>query len=119
MSNIGKQIEEVLNKKSPAAPDMTNSLKVIGDGKMQEGINKIYNYGLYEGKKTGFVQGSAITLGICGALYLLPKGVKFVKKKISEYREHDKMGEKIYSAFKEELAFNSDEECVVGDNNEM
>ena len=71
-----------------------------------------------KGKKIGFAKGSAITLGICGAIYLLPQGVKFVKKRISEHKAHDEMGEKIYSAFSEDLAVNSNEGCVIDEKNE-
>lgn len=126
MSNKGKQIEKLLNKTSPTAPNMTNPLKIIGDGKMIDGIKNIFNYaldegrknGLDKGKKIGFAKGSAITLGICGAIYLLPQGVKFVKKRISEHKAHDEMGEKIYSAFSEDLAVNSNEGCVIDEKNE-
>lgn len=117
MSNRGKQIGELLNTASAAAPDVTKPLKAIGDGNMLEGVKNIFNYALTEGEKTGIakgekmglVKGSAITFGVCGALYLVPKGVKFVKKKIADRKAHDEMGEKIYTAFSEELTATSDE----------
>ena len=97
MSNKGNQIGELLNTASAAAPDVTKPLKSIGDGNMLEGVKNIFNYaltvgektGLAKGEKIGLAKGSAITLGICGALYLVPKGVKFVKKKIAEKKAHD------------------------------
>lgn len=121
MSNKGNQIGELLNTASAAAPDVTKPLKSIGDGNMLEGVKNIFNYaltvgektGLAKGEKIGLAKGSAITLGICGALYLVPKGVKFVKKKIAEKKAHDEMGDKIYTAFSEELIDSSDEGCVV------
>jgi hypothetical protein len=117
MSNRGKQIGELLNTASAAAPDVTKPLKAIGDGNMLEGVKNIFNYALTEGEKTGIakgekmglVKGSAITFGVCGALYLVPKGVKFVKKKIADRKAHDEMGEKIYTSFSEELTATSDE----------
>lgn len=67
MSNKGRQIEDLLNKISPTASDVTNPLKIIGDGKMIDGVKNIFNYaldegrknGLEKGKKIGFAQGSA------------------------------------------------------------
>lgn len=117
MSNRGKQIGELLNTASAAAPDVTKPLKAIGDGNMLEGVKNIFNYALTEGEKTGIAKGekmglgkgSAITFAVCGALYLVPKGVKFVKKKIADRKAHDEMGEKIYTAFSEELTAISDE----------
>ena len=38
MSNRGKQIGELLNTASAAAPDVTKPLKAIGDGNMLEGV---------------------------------------------------------------------------------
>ena len=108
MSNKGKQIGELLNKASAAAPDVTKPLKAIGDGNMLDGVKNIFNYALKEGEKSGIVKGSAVTLGICGTLYLIPKGVKFIKQKIAEKKIHDEMGEKIYAAFNEELAASYD-----------
>ena len=126
MSNKGNQIGELLNTASAAAPDVTKPLKSIGDGNMLEGVKNIFNYaltvgektGLAKGEKIGLAKGSAMTLGICGALYLVPKGVKFVKKKIAEKKAHDEMGDKIYTAFSEELIDSSDEGGVVDEKGE-
>lgn len=117
MSNKGSQIGELLNTESAAAPDVTKPLKAIGDGNMLEGVKNIFNYALTEGERTGIAKGekiglakgSAITFGVCGALYLIPKGVKYVKKKIADRKAHDEMGEKIHAAFSEELTAGSDE----------
>lgn len=93
---------------------------------MLEGVKNIFDYALTvgeetgraKGEKIGLAKGSAITLGICGALYLVPKGVKFVKKKIAEKKAHDEMGEKIYTAFGEELIDSSDEGGIVNEKGE-
>lgn len=118
MSNKCNQIGELLNITSAAAPNITKPLKSIGDGNMLEGVKNIFNYALTEGKKTGLAKGekiglakgSVITLGAFGVLYLIPKGIKFVKKKIAEKKAHDEMSEKIYTALSEELTDNSNED---------
>lgn len=108
MSNKGKQIGELLNKTTAAAPDVTKPLKVIGDGNMLDGVKNIFNYALREGEKSGFIKGSVITFGVCGTLYLILKGVKFIRQKVAEKKIHDEMGEKIYAAFNGELAASHD-----------
>lgn len=118
MSNKGKAIGELLNMAAATAPDITKPLKSIGDGNMLNGVKNIFNYALAEGEKTGratgekrgLVKGSAITFAFCGALYLIPKGVRYVKTKAAERRWHNAQGEKIYEAFSEELADNFGEE---------
>lgn len=126
MRNKGNQIGELLNTLSAAAPDVTKPLKVIGDGNMLEGVKNIFNYalaegertGLAKGKKIGLARGSAITFGVCGALYLIPEGLKFVKKRVTERTAQDEIGEKIHAAFSEELAVSPDEGGVVDEENE-
>ena len=126
MSNKGNQIGELLNTTSLAAPDVTKPLKVIGDGNMLKGVKNIFYFartegeriGFAKGKKIGFAKGSVITLGVCGALYLIPKSVKFVKKKVAEQKVHDEMGTKIHDAFSEELAASSGEGDVVDEESE-
>lgn len=126
MSSKSNQIGELLNTVSAAAPDVTKPLKSIGDGNMLRGVKNIFNYAMIEGERTGFTKGkrigvakgSAITLGVCGILYFVPKGVKFAKKKIAEKKAHDEMGEKIYTAFTEELSDSSDEGGAVDEEGE-
>ena len=60
MSNKGRQIEDLLNKISPTASDVTKPLKIIGDGKMIDGVKNIFNYALDEGKKTGWKKGKRL-----------------------------------------------------------
>lgn len=116
MSIKSDQIGELLSTTSAAAPDVTKPLKTIGDGNMLEGVKNIFKYALTEGEKSGlakgekigFAKGSTITFGVCRTLYLIPKGVKFVKKKMAERKAHDEMGEKIHAAFSKELTDSQD-----------
>lgn len=126
MSSKSNQIGELLNTVSAATPDVTKPLKSIGDGNMLRGVKNIFNYAMTEGERTGFAKGerigvakrSAITLGVCGILYFVSEGVKFVKIKISEKKAHDEMGGKIYTAFNEELSDSSDKGCAVDEEGE-
>jgi len=121
MNSKSNKIGKLLNTASAAAPDVTKPLKSIGNGNMLDGVKNIFNYaliegertGLAKGKKIGFVEGSAITVGVFSALYFIPKGIKFVKKKITDKKTHDEMGEKIYNALNEELKVSSDEGGAV------
>lgn len=116
MSDKNSQIAELLNTASAAAPDVTKLLKTIGDGNMLEGVKTVFRYaltegensGLAKGQKIGFAKGCAITFGVCGTLYLIPKGVKFIKKKRAERKTHNEMGEKNYAAFSEKLTASQD-----------
>lgn len=117
MSSKSNQIGELLNISSAAAPDVTKSLKSIGDGNMLEGVRNIFDYALMEGNRTGIakgeiqgiVKGSVFAFCVCGVLYLIPKGVKYFNKQVSGRKSHDEMGEKIYSAFSEELSVSPNE----------
>lgn len=117
MSNKSSQIREMMNTASAAAPDVTKPLKSIGDGSMLNGVKNVYDYALIEGEKKGLVKGGVITIGISAVLLFVPKGIKFVKKKINDRTTHNKLGEKIYTAFNNELAESDvgvgeiDEEC--------
>lgn len=116
MNTKGKEIGELLNASGAAAPNITKQLKSIGGGNMLDGVRKIFNDALAEGKKTGlatgekrgFAKGSMITLA---ALHLIPKGVKYVKTKAAESKAHDALGEKIHAAFSEEVADRPGEEA--------
>lgn len=117
MSSKSNQIGELINISSAAAPDVTKTLKSIGDGNMLKGVRNIFNYALMEGNRIGtakgeikgIVKGSVITFCVCTVLYLIPKVEKDVNKQVSGRKSHDEMGEKIYSAFSEELSVSPNE----------
>ncbi len=118
MSNKSTQIEQLLNKKSAAAPDVTSPLKTIGDGNMLDGLKNIFSFAKEEGKQIGYDNGmkngvavcSIVSIGILGTLYIIPKGINHFKKKYAEKKAHEEMSEKIYAAFNEEESSRSDEE---------
>lgn len=119
MSNKGKQIGELLNTTSASASDITKPLKAIGDGSMLDGVRNIHDFAFAEGEKRGILKGGFISAIACGAMYLIPKGIKLARKKIAEKKEHAEMGEKIYSAFSEELDAQSNKETAQVEDNSV
>lgn len=108
MANRSKEILELVNQKGKDAAVMTSTLKKIGDGDMQKGLDIIARYfentgistGMRIGERNGLIKGSAVTLGITlmigSGLYLRNRYKKYKAKK-----ELELTGEKIYQAFKE------------------
>ena len=100
MNKNNEKIKELLSMDKAQAPDITNSLKIIGDGNMLKGAKTIYNYAQNEGMKEGFIKGSLDTIGLC---IIVPKGIKKIKKKIEDKKKNEEMGEKIYNALIEDI----------------
>lgn len=103
MNERANDILDLINKKGKAAPDMTSSLKKIGDGDMQVGLQEFASYfkktGFKSGEKIGFLKGAST---VAGAICVF-KGGKYLKDKYSNYKynkELDNEGKKIYDAFK-------------------
>ena len=44
MSNLGKQITELLMDSGKSAPSITHALKSLGNGSMQKGLARMSNY---------------------------------------------------------------------------
>lgn len=55
MSDLNKKITELLSDSCKAAPDMTHSLKIIGDGDMKEGMKTIAEFFEENGMKKGCI----------------------------------------------------------------
>ncbi len=112
MSNRSKEIMELLNDNGKKATDMTSALKKIGDGDMQKGLNTLASYfkntGINIGEKSGWVKGSATTLGVTlaigGGAYLIDR-----YKKYKANKELEAEGEKIYEALKETITVEENE----------
>lgn len=69
MNDISYKIIELTNTKGKSAAKMTEALKVLGNGKMEEGITRVAKY--FE--KSGFVKGSIATLTVVGAIAVIKK----------------------------------------------
>ena len=68
MSDLNKKITELLSDSCKAAPDMTHSLKIIGDGDMKEGMKTIAEFFEENGMKKGALFGTAGTLTVIGLI---------------------------------------------------
>ena len=70
------QIYELVSATGKSAPNMTNALKTIGDGSMQDGIKSMADfffgsgtlYGMKRGERRGLVKGSLLTLVVGGVI---------------------------------------------------
>lgn len=72
MNTKGKEIGELLNASGAAAPNITKQLKSIGGGNMLDGVRKIFNDALAEGKKTGLATGEKRGFAKGSMLHLQP-----------------------------------------------
>ena len=73
MSDLNKKITELLSDSCKAAPDMTHSLKIIGDGDMKEGMKTIAEFFEENGMKKGALFGTAGTLTVIGLIVVVKK----------------------------------------------
>jgi len=92
MSDIANQINAVINASGQAAPKITSGLANIGNGSMQDGINRIADFctksGVNTGTKAGFKAGTvrgvvgttAVFAVLGGVAYLIYDGVEKNKK---------------------------------------
>lgn len=102
MSDLNKKITELLSDSCKAAPDMTHSLKIIGDGDMKEGMKTIAEFFEENGMKKGALFGTAGTLTVIGLIV-------GVKKIYSMKKAHKEKGEKILSGLQQGIANESTE----------
>lgn len=100
MNNVSQEIHDLIDTTGKAAPDMTQALKNIGSGSMQEGIRKLADYfsavgnesgfarGVKFGEQSGWLKGSLSTLGIVslavGGKYIIDKYAEYKRKKAIE-----------------------------------
>lgn len=103
MSSRKREIEEFLSTEKAAAPDITNTLKSIGDDNMLDGVRRIYEYGHDEGEKQGIIEGIFIAVVFGLSLFIFAKAVGFAKRKTVLAKEHKENEEKIITAFQENL----------------
>lgn len=69
MSDLTKDIKELLSDTCKAAPDMTHGLKSIGNGNMKKGVLTVTEYFNESGKKEGAALGAIGAFLLTGAIY--------------------------------------------------
>lgn len=115
MSDIKKDIKELINTSGKAAADMTHAFKNIGNGDMQRGVKRFADYlfkegcnqGIKMGEKSGWIKGSLTTLGVVafaigGGLYIKNRYVAYKSKKAFEEE-----GKEIFNAIKSSVPENA------------
>ena len=100
MNNISKEITELLSDSCKAAPDMTHSLKIIGDGDMKNGMKTVAEFFTESGMKKGALLGTVGTLTVVGLIV-------GIKELYSMNKANKEKGEKILNGLKQELSYGS------------
>ena len=103
MSNTANQILNLMQSNGKTAPEITHDLKVLGNGSMQAGLQRIGAYFNHEiaiesskALSRGRVEGTLIGIGITAIV--IPTAL-YLKKKFKEINEHDAEGQKILNTF--------------------
>ncbi|MGN0289712.1 MAG: hypothetical protein ACI4DQ_08865 [Lachnospiraceae bacterium] len=102
MSEAGAAVRSLVFESGKASPEMTHDLKVLGGGKMQDGIKRLASFFMEEGRERGYLQGerTGTIKGVAGTLFvgsLIAGGCWIAERcRINKIiKEHEKEGMKI------------------------
>lgn len=109
-------INELVNTTGKSGPNMTNTLKAIGDGNMQSGIKSVaehfreigYLQGKKSGEKNGYIKCSVATIIVFSTIYT---GIQ-IKRRIEEKRFKKLLqnnGNRISKVMEKNVSENTDE----------
>ena len=72
MSEAGAAVRSLVFESGKASPEMTHDLKVLGGGKMQDGIKRLASFFMEEGRERGYLQGerAGTIKGVAGTLFV-------------------------------------------------
>ena len=107
MTQTGNKILELINSVGLDSSKITHALRELGDGKMQDGLRRIAEYGMKEGFRNGQKSGIGIGIGIGAVAVSVSVGTyKIVTDRIAMAREHGQEGKTIAAAFIKQLPDN-------------
>lgn len=122
MTDTRKQILDLMTSNGKSAPEMTHSVKVLGNGSMQKGLTYIGEYfkkeielassrGITKGRIQGGIAGTIIGASLGGLAYLVVRN-----KKKAEL--HEEAGNKILKTLESSIGVNEPqtEEIITADN---
>lgn len=102
MSEAGAAVRSLVFESGKASPEMTHDLKVLGGGKMQDGIKRLASFFMEEGRERGYLQGerTGTIKGVAGTLFvgsLIAGGCWIAERHRTKkiIKEHEKEGMKI------------------------
>lgn len=111
MCEVGEVVRSLVFESGKASAEMTHDLKVLGDGKMQEGIKRLALFFMEEGRERGYWQGERVGTikGIAGTLFvgsLIAGGCWIAEqyRNSKTIKEHEKEGMKIIRVMEQETS---------------
>lgn len=111
MSEAGATVRSLVFESGKASSEMTHDLKVLGGGKMQDGVKRLASFFMEEGRQRGYLQGerAGIIKGVAGTLFVgsvIAGGYWIAERcRINKIiKEHEKEGMKIIRVMKQETS---------------
>lgn len=115
MSEAGAAVRSLVFESGKASPEMTHDLKVLGGGKMQDGIKRLASFFMEEGRERGYLQGerAGTIKGVAGTLFvgsLIAGGCWIAERcRLNKIiKEHEKEGMKIIRVMEQETSEKSE-----------
>lgn len=111
MSEAGAAVRSLVFESGKASAEMTHDLKVLGGGKMQDGVKRLASFFMEEGRQRGYLQGerAGTIKGVAGTLFVgsvIAGGYWLAERcRINKIiKEHEKEGMKIIRVMEQETA---------------
>jgi len=115
MSEAGEAVRSLVFESGKTGPEMTHDLKVLGGGKMQDGIKRLASFFMEEGRERGYLQGERVGTikGVAGTLFvgsLIAGGCWIAERcRINKIiKEHEKEGMKIIRVMEQKASEESE-----------
>ena len=103
MSNLGKQITELLMDSGKSAPSITHALKSLGNGSMQKGLARMSNYLVADATAKGRLEGGLVVFSSAAFICFI------YHRRATLFRNQE--GEKILSALEASSNCTANTEC--------
>ena len=115
MSEVGAAVRSLVFENGKSSSEMTHDFKVLGDGKMQDGIKRLALFFMEEGRQRGYLQGerAGTIKGVAGTLFVgsvIAGGCWIAERcRINKIiKEHEKEGMKIIRVMEQETSEKSE-----------
>lgn len=115
MSEVGAKVKSFVFENGKSSSEMTHDFKVLGDGKMQDGVKRLALFFMEEGRQRGYLQGerAGTIKGVAGTLFVgsvIAGGCWIAERcRINKLiKEHEKEGMKVIRVMEQEISGKSE-----------